>query len=178
MIELPMAIYTKKGDTGETSIFSGKHLLKSSPRIAAIGAIDETNSFLGIILSEFPQLSDLKDVQRNLFALGSILAGAPLRFPKSRTKKLEKAIDRAEGSLPVLKNFILPGGGKTGAKLFFARALARRAERALVSLNKKEPLAPEILVYMNRLSDYLFMLGREVNRQEGREEEVWRGKRK
>lgn len=173
-----MAIYTKKGDKGETSIFSGKTLSKSSQRIAAIGAIDETNSFLGIILSEAPQMRELKEVQRNLFAIGSILAGAPLRFPKSRTKKIEKGIDRMEGTLPVLKNFILPGGGKTGARLFFARTLARRAERALVSLNKQEPLRPEILVYINRLSDYLFMLGREVNREEGREEEVWKGKRK
>jgi len=172
-----MAIYTKKGDKGETSVFSGKHLSKSSIRIAAIGAVDETNSFLGIILSEDPKLTQLKDIQRNLFALGSILAGAPLRFPKSRTKKLEKAIDRAEGSLPVLKNFILPGGGRVGAKLFFARTLARRAERALVSLNKKEPLKPEILVYLNRLSDYLFMLAREINYKSGIKEESWRGRK-
>ena len=173
-----MAIYTKKGDKGETSIFSGKHLSKSSPRIKAIGAIDETNSFLGIILSEAPKLTQLKDIQRNLFAIGSILAGAPLRFPKSRTKKLEKAIDRAEGELPVLKNFILPGGGRVAARLFFARTLARRAERSAVFLNKKEPLKTEILIYLNRLSDYLFMLGRELNHQEGIKEEVWKGKRK
>lgn len=175
---MPMAIYTKKGDSGETSIFSGKHLLKSSPRIKAIGAVDETNSFLGIILSEAPKMRELKDIQRNLFGIGSILAGAPLRFPKSRTRKLEKEIDRVEGKLPVLKNFILPGGSRVGSRLFFARTLARRTERALVSLNKKEPLAPEILVYINRLSDYLFMLGREVNSKEGREEEVWKGRRK
>jgi len=173
-----MAIYTKKGDKGQTSIFSGEHLPKSSLRIKTIGAIDETNSFLGIVLSGAPELKDLKEVQRNLFAIGSILAGAHLGFPKSRTRKLERQIDRMEGELPVLKNFILPGGGKTGARLFFARTLARRAERALVSLNKKEPLRPEILVYINRLSDYLFMVGREVNRKEGREEEVWRGSRK
>ena len=173
-----MAIYTKKGDKGETSIFSGKHLSKSSSRIKAIGVVDETNSFLGIILSEAPDMKELKEIQRNLFAIGSILAGAPLRFPKSRTKKLEKEIDRREGKLPVLKNFILPGGGKTGARLFFARTLARRTERALVSLNKMEPLKPEILVYINRLSDYLFMAGRELNHQEGIEEEVWRGSRK
>lgn len=173
-----MAIYTKKGDKGETSIFSGKHLPKSSLRIKTIGAIDETNSFLGVILSEAPELNELKVVQRNLFTIGSILAGAPLRFPKSRTRKLERQIDRMEGKLPVLKNFILPGGGKTGAKLFFARTLARRAERALVSLNREEPLRPEILVYINRLSDYLFMVGRDVNHKEGREEEVWKGKRK
>ena len=173
-----MAIYTKKGDRGETSIFSGKHLPKSSLRIKSIGAVDEANSFLGIVISEAPQLKELKVVQRNLFAIGSILAGAPLRFPKSRTRALEKELDRMEGELSVLKNFILPGGGKTGAKLFFARTLARRAERALVSLNKREPLRTEVLVYINRLSDYLFMVGREVNHKEGIKEEVWRGKRK
>lgn len=172
-----MAIYTKKGDKGETSIFSGRALLKSSLRINAIGAVDETNSFLGMILSEAPELSRLKDIQRNLFTIGSILAGAPLRFPKSRTKKLEKAIDMAEGSLPVLKNFILPGGDRVAARLFFARTLTRRAERAVAALNKKESLKPEILVFLNRLSDYLFMLGREVNQKEGVKEEVWKGKR-
>jgi cob(I)alamin adenosyltransferase len=173
-----MAIYTKKGDRGETSIFSGKKLPKSSLRIKTIGAVDEVNSFLGMVIAEAPELKDLKEVQRNLFSLGSILAGAPLRFSKAKTRKLEKEIDRVEGKLPVLKNFILPGGGKVGSKLFFARTLVRRAERALVSLNKKEPLKPEILVYINRLSDYLFMVGREVNHKEGIKEEVWRGTRK
>ncbi len=173
-----MAIYTKKGDTGETSIFSGKRTLKSSSRIRAIGAIDEANSFLGVVISEDRELTELKEVQRNLFAIGSILAGALLRFPKTRTKKLEKAIDKAEGKLPVLRNFILPGGSPKAAKLFFARTLVRRAERVIVSLNKKEPLKPEILFYLNRLSDYLFMLGREVNFKEGVKEEAWKGKRK
>jgi cob(I)alamin adenosyltransferase len=173
-----MAIYTKKGDRGETSIFSGEKLPKSSLRIKTIGVIDEVNSFLGMVVAEAPELNDLKEVQRNLFSLGSILAGAPLRFSKTKTRKLEKEIDRVEGKLPVLKNFILPGGGKVASKLFFARTLARRAERALVSLNKVEPLKPEILVYINRLSDYLFMVGREVNHKEGIKEEVWRGTRK
>lgn len=144
----------------------------------AIGAIDEVNSYLGIILSGTSRLKQLKDIQRNLFSIGSILAGAPLRFPKSKTKTLERQIDRIEGRLPVLKNFILPGGSGVGAKLFFARALARRAERALVKLDRKTPLKPEILVYINRLSDYLFMLAREVNHEEGIKEEAWRGRGK
>jgi len=178
VIEFAMAVYTKKGDKGETSLFRGARVDKSSLRIGTIGAIDEANSYLGIILAEAPGLKELKDVQRNLFTIGSILAGAPLRFAKSKTKKLERAIDKIEGALPVLKNFILPGGSGVGARLFFARTLARRAERALVCLNAKTPLKPEILVYINRLSDYLFMLGREVNHQDGMVEEAWRGRGK
>ena len=174
-----MAIYTKKGDRGETSLFLKKKTSKDSTRIGAIGAIDEANSYLGVVISESPELKkSLNEIQRALFVIGSILAGAKLRFSKVKTRKLERVIDRLEGSLPVLKNFILPGGGKIGAKLFFARALVRRAERAVVRLNRFEKVKPEILVYLNRLSDYLFMIGREVNLKEGQKEEVWQGSSK
>lgn len=174
-----MAIYTKKGDVGQTRVFSSRDLIpKNSTRIAAIGAIDEFNSFLGIIISEDFLSKDLVQIQKNLFVIGAILAGAPLRFSKSKTSKLERQIDRIEGSLPVLKNFILPGGAPSASKLFFARGLARRAERAVVALNAKEKLKPEILVYINRLSDYLFMLAREVNFKMGNKEQVWKVKGK
>ena len=174
-----MAIYTKKGDRGETSLFLKNKTSKDSARIRAIGAIDETNSYLGVVVSESPELKNsLNEIQRNLFVAGSILAGAKLRFSKVKTRKLERVIDRLEGSLPVLKNFILLGGGKAAAKLFFARALARRAERAVVRLSQHEKVKPEILVYLNRLSDYLFMIAREINFKEGRKEEVWRGSSK
>lgn len=174
-----MAIYTKKGDGGETSLFLKKKTSKKSARISAIGAIDEVNSYLGVVISESPELKkSLSEIQRNLFVAGSILAGAKLRFSKTKTRKLERVIDKLEGALPVLKNFILPGGGKVGAKLFFARALVRRAERAVVRSNGFEKIKPEVLVYLNRLSDYLFMVGREVNFKEGGKEEVWRGSSK
>lgn len=176
-----MAIYTKKGDGGETSLFLKKPtpVSKDSVRVSAIGALDEANSYLGVIVSEKTELKkSMSEVQKNLFVIGSILAGAKLRFSKTKTKKLERVIDRLEGTLPVLKNFILPGGGKVGAKLFFARALVRRAERTVVSLNLVEEVKPEIMVYLNRLSDYLFMIAREVNSQEGFEEEVWKGSSK
>lgn len=176
-----MAIYTKKGDRGETSLFLKKPtpVSKDSARVRAIGAIDEANSYLGVVISERGELKkSLNEIQRNLFVIGSILAGAKLRFSKTKTKRLERVIDRLEGTLPVLKNFILPGGSKVGAKLFFARALVRRAERAVVSLNSVEEVKPEIMVYLNRLSDYLFMIGREVNSQEGLKEEVWKGSSK
>ncbi len=173
-----MAIYTKKGDGGETSLFLKKStpVSKDSVRVRAIGALDEANSYLGVIVSEKTELKkSMSEVQKNLFVIGSILAGAKLRFSKSKTKKLERVIDRLEGTLPVLKNFILPRGSKAGAKLFFARALVRRAERAVVSLNSVEKVKPEMMVYLNRLSDYLFMIAREVNLKEAFKEEIWKG---
>lgn len=176
-----MAIYTKKGDKGKTSLFLKKltPVPKDSVRVRAIGALDEANSYLGVIVSEKTELKKpFNEIQKNLFVIGSILAGAKLRFSKTKTKKLERAIDRLEGTLPVLKNFILPGGSKVGAKLFFARALVRRAERAVVSLNLVEEVKPEMMVYLNRLSDYLFMIAREVNFKEGGQEEVWKGSSK
>lgn len=176
-----MAIYTKKGDKGETSLFLKRPtpVSKDSVRINAIGTIDEANSYLGVVISESPELKkSLNEIQRNLFVVGSILAGAKLRFSRTKTKKLERAIDRLEGTLPVLKNFILPGGSKIGAKLLFVRTLVRRAERATVSLNLAEKVKPEIMIYLNRLSDYLFMIAREVNLKEGFKEEVWKGSSK
>ncbi|OGM81404.1 ATP:cob(I)alamin adenosyltransferase [Candidatus Woesebacteria bacterium RIFOXYB1_FULL_40_26] len=167
-----MAIYTKRGDRGETSLYDPRNsqyirISKDSLKIAAIGATDELNSFLGII-------GNLSFIQKDLFTINSILAGAHLRFPTSKTKKLERQLDKFEGSLPVLKNFIIYGGGKVGSFLFFARALSRRAERAVVALSKIEEIKPEILTYLNRLSDFLFMLARDSNYKEGIKEEVWK----
>lgn len=181
-----VAIYTKKGDRGETALYdplaaSTKRIPKDSLRINAIGAVDELNSFLGIVLSgstdkELNKL--LKELQNNLFNIGGVLAGAKLSFPISKTKKLEKIIDKLEETLPVLKGFILPGGGEVAARLFFARALVRRAERVVVSLSREESVKPEILIYLNRLSDFLFMLARWVNFKEGKKEEPWIGKKR
>ena len=161
-----MAIYTKTGDKGKTATFSGKRISKFSKLITAIGAIDELNSFLGIV-------GGLIDVQRNLFTINAILTGAKLEFSKDATKKLERQIDRWEGSLPVLKNFIIYGGSKKASQIFFARALARRAERELVSF-KLPSTRSEILVYLNRLSDYLFMLARKINHQKKVKEISWK----
>lgn len=177
-----MAIYTKKGDRGETALYdplarSNIRIPKDSLKIQAIGAVDELNSFLGIVLSgsEDKKLTTLlKAVQNNLFNIGAILAGAKLKLPLSQTKKLEKTIDKLEGKLPVLKTFILPGGGETAARLFFARALVRRAERAIVALSREEAIKPEILIYINRLSDFLFMIAREQNSKGKITEESWK----
>lgn len=158
-----MAIYTKTGDKGKTGTFAGKRLSKSSKLISVIGAIDELNSFLGIV-------GGLTEIQSNLFTINAILTGAKLKLPVDATNKLEKEIDRIEGKLPVQKNFLLYGGTKRAARLYFARALCRRTERKLVPLKVNSA----ILVYVNRLSDYLFMLGRSENFKAKIEEKFWK----
>ena len=168
-----MAIYTKTGDRGATKVFDKKtgqltKIAKDSCKIAVIGAIDELNSFLGIV-------GNLTEIQGNLFTINSILAGSNLRFSKSKTKKLEKQIDKWEGTLPVQKNFIYYGGTPKASLIFFARALCRRAERSLVSNHDSQFTIPDsIMVYMNRLSDYLFMLGRSINLEGKVEEKFWK----
>ncbi|HKC04435.1 MAG TPA: cob(I)yrinic acid a,c-diamide adenosyltransferase [Patescibacteria group bacterium] len=167
-----MAIYTKTGDKGETKVFEKKTgklvgIKKDSCKISVIGAIDELNSFLGII-------RELTEIQDNLFTINSILAGSKLRFSKTKTKKLEKQIDKWEGLLPVQKNFIYYGGTTRASQIFFARALSRRAERELVSFSKEQKIPEAISIYMNRLSDYLFMLARYENFKAKVKEEFWK----
>lgn len=159
-----MAVYTKTGDKGTTGTFSGKRVLKSSKLIRAIGAIDELNSFLGII-------GGLTEIQQNLFTINAILTGAKLKLPPDATRKLEHGIDVIEGRLPVQKNFLIYSGTKKASQLYFARALARRAERELVELKTKS----DVLVYINRLSDYLFMLARNTNFNAKIKEKIWKG---
>ena len=177
-----MAIYTKKGDKGKTTLFNGKTsqktlVAKDSLKISAIGVIDEVNSYLGIISSSGkPELKRIiEKIQKELFTMGSIIAGADLRFYSTKTKYLEKQIDKMQRKLPAIKHFILPGGTQIGAQLYFARALARKAERVIVALNKKEEIKPQILVYLNRLSDFLYVLARTVNHNRGVKEKFWQG---
>lgn len=167
-----MSIYTKTGDKGQTKVFDKKSgqligIPKDSCKIAAIGAIDELNSFLGIV-------GDLTEIQGNLFTINSILAGSKLRFTKTKTKKLEKQIDKWEGKLSVQKNFIFYGGTPRASFIFYARALCRRAERSLVSLSHLYAVPDTLLTYMNRLSDYLFMLGRSENFKAKTKEKFWK----
>lgn len=178
-----MAVYTKRGDKGQTSLYDPLNaqnirISKSSTRINAIGSIDELNSFLGIICTKSDKKLKVKieNIQGKLFRIGSILAGAKLRFSVSYVKPFEKEIDTLEGTLPVLKNFILPGGSEIGSLLHYARTLVRRAERALVSLNETEEVRPEILIFINRLSDYLFMLARKANFDSSLPEKIWKTK--
>ena len=161
-----MSVYTKTGDKGKTGTFGGKRISKSSKLIQSIGAIDELNSYLGII-------GKLTEIQRNLFTINSILSGAKLEFPKDATKKLEREIDEMEGKMPVLANFIIYSGTPRATKIYYARALARRAERGLVDLGFKI-YDSSILQHMNRLSDYLFTLARYTNFKKKVKEEVWK----
>ena len=181
-----MAIYTKRGDKGETSLFDKAsvqniRVSKDSLRIRAIGAVDEANSSLGVVvsLSSDKKLnSQITRIQAELFTIGSILAGANLRFSKTRTLFLEKKLDKLEGTLPVLRNFLLPGGSVVASHLQVSRTFVRRAEREIVALSKAEPVKPQILIYLNRLSDFLFMLARKVNHDAGAKELVWVGRKK
>lgn len=177
-----MAIYTKTGDKGTTRVFDKKTqtligIRKDSCKIKSIGAIDELNSFLGIVKSSGTDpklLRRVEEIQGNLFVINSILAGSKLRFSKTKTKKLEREIDNWEGTLPVLKNFIFYGGSQESSLLFYARALARKSERSIVSFAKQEAVPESIRIYMNRLSDYLFMLARNINSERGVKENFWK----
>ena len=162
-----MSVYTKTGDKGKTGTFGGKRISKSSKLIQAIGAIDELNSYLGIV-------GKLTDIQRNLFTINSILSGAKLTFPKDATKKLEREIDKMEDKMPVLANFIIYSGTPKATKLYFARALCRRAERILVAASDDKHPNLEKLAYLNRLSDYLFTFARFTNFRQKTKEEVWK----
>ena len=177
-----MAIYTKTGDKGQTKVFDKKTgaligINKDSCKIKSIGVIDELNSFLGVIKSfsaDKTLQKKLIEVQGNLFTINSILAGSKIRFSKIKTKKLEIEIDKWEGTLPVLKNFIYYGGSSEASLIFYARALSRRAERELVAFSHIQYTNPKILVYLNRLSDYLFMLARAQNFESKQPEKAWR----
>jgi len=181
-----VAIYTKQGDKGNTKVFDKKSgelvgISKKSCKIRAIGAIDELNSVLGVVESfceDDKILRQIREVQGNLFVINSILAGGDLRFSKAKVRKLEVQIDKWESSLSVLKNFIYYGGSKGASLVFYSRALARRAERSLVSLSKKQPVKPVLLEYLNRLSDYLFVMARILNKQKQQKEISWIGKKR
>ncbi|RME88145.1 MAG: cob(I)yrinic acid a,c-diamide adenosyltransferase [Planctomycetota bacterium] len=183
-----MKIYTKTGDQGETSLLGGARVSKEDIQIEAYGTVDELNSLLGVVLAflEDPKLCEwLLEIQGHLFVAGTELAKKEgYELPKGKKEKalkithqmieeLEKRMDEMEESLPPLKSFILPGGGKGGAMLHLARTVCRRAERLVVALSKKRKLPPEILIYFNRLSDFLFVLARYINHQEGKEEVPW-----
>lgn len=172
-----MAIYTKKGDKGKTSVYNDtpKKISKNSDLINTIGAIDEVNSYIGIITSETKfKKRFLEDIQGNLFTINAILAGANLKLDYKEVKKLEKLIDELEGKLPVLKEFILPGGSSTASKLMYLRALVRKAERKLVGVDINKEIKAIPLKYINRLSDTVFMLARYANHKKGIKIKKWK----
>lgn len=170
-----MKIYTKTGDKGMTSLFGGERVWKDHLRIDAYGSIDETNTFIGLALTEIDDaelVSTLKLIQSKLFVVGSDLA-SPLKSTKENTKiprvdntyieEVEKQIDNFNDKLPPLKHFILPGGTKGAAFLHTSRTVCRRAERKVIALAKADEIGDAISVYLNRLSDLLFVLARYAN---------------
>lgn len=180
-----MKIYTKTGDDGETSLFAGGRVRKSDPRVAAYGDVDELNAMLGVVtrhLSSWPaQREEVEGVQRVLFGIGGELA-TPSEAGRAKLRglvgaedaeALERSIDAMEEDLPELKAFILPGGGAAGSTLHVARTVCRRAERSVDGLGADAGIRPEILRYLNRLSDWLFVLARYVNRRERHPEIPW-----
>ena len=181
-----MVIYTKRGDKGKTSLYDDAssqrvRVSKSSLSVEALGAIDELNSFLGVTKTFYKDNKNsnlISDIQKNLLTIGSILAGSKLRFSKTNTKHLERLIDDLEGELPVLKNFVIPGGSSLSAHLQYSRSLTRRAERRVVALSEITKVKPQVLEYLNRLSDFLFMLARKANFEAKFKEEVWIGRKK
>jgi cob(I)alamin adenosyltransferase len=174
-------IYTKTGDTGETGLYGGARVPKYHPRVEAYGTVDELNSHIGLVrdLMETPQyLSVLKEIQDRLFTIGAVLASDPEKplmvsdLKDTDIQLLENQIDSMESALPALKNFILPGGHPTISYCNIARTVCRRAERLVVALNA-DPLS---IIYLNRLSDYLFVLGRKVGLDLGVEEVIWKSR--
>lgn len=180
-----MKIYTKKGDKGTTSLFGGANIGKNSMRIHAYGTVDELNSVLGIVLTH--ALSDqgktiLVELQNQLFVLGADLATLPSkktkidRISSKEIKQLERWIDDLDEQLPPLTAFILPGGAPAGATLHQARTVCRRAERHAVALKTDNPISDEVIIYLNRLSDLLFVMARYENKHAGEPETQWKSK--
>ena len=179
-----MKIYTKTGDKGDTSLFGGQRVPKDALRIEAYGTVDELNSLLGVALADNAEpLVDkvLGHVQRELFDLGADLA-TPRSNDRKQIKRieprdahaLEKYIDNLETHLRPLRAFILPGGSPVAAWLHYARTVCRRAERAVVRLSRNEDIGEGITVYLNRLSDLLFVLARYANHAAGVAETKWK----
>ncbi len=175
-----MPIYTRTGDTGSTSLFGGKRVLKCEELVDVYGSIDELNSWIGLIASEMESADVrgfLASIQSDLFTIGSHLAGwsTDVSALPARVKEMEARIDLLEEDLPALRNFILPGGVRLASEIHLARAVCRRVERQTVAYNQKNNVDKEILTYLNRLSDLLFMLARFVNKEEGITEILWSG---
>jgi cob(I)alamin adenosyltransferase len=177
-------IYTKTGDRGDTRLFDGTKVRKNDNRVEAYGDVDELNSFIGAaasFLSDSSLAGLLADIQKDLFSVGAQLADpgfknqsrGKFQLPAERIAVLEKAIDTFETELPPLRQFIVAGGGNGGALLHVARTVCRRAERRVVSLSEKVEVNPSVIEYLNRLSDFLFVIARVVNHREGRQEILW-----
>jgi cob(I)alamin adenosyltransferase len=181
-----VTIYTRGGDSGDTGLFGGGRVPKDHPRVAACGAVDELNAFLGRALAAIasePSRGRLRELQHDLFALGSHLAtpgatgGAGPKLPElpdGRVSEMEAWIDEGDRELPPLAAFILPGGSAGAVELHVCRTVCRRAERAVVRVRPRDPATEFTIRYLNRLSDLLFTLARLENHRGGLEDVRWR----
>ncbi|HSQ57739.1 MAG TPA: cob(I)yrinic acid a,c-diamide adenosyltransferase [Gemmata sp.] len=178
------SIYTKSGDKGETGLGDGTRVTKDAARVEAFGMVDELNAAIGLVPANCPDCPEstlLRDIQNDLFDVGADLcippppqeeAGKALRITAAQVERLEKAIDRLNDGLEPLRSFVLPGGTAAAAWLHLARTICRRAERAVVTLTRTENVNPQALIYLNRLSDLLFVLARVAN-DRGKADVLW-----
>ena len=185
-----MKIYTKTGDEGKTSLFTGKRVFKHNPRIESYGTVDELNSFIGVIKDHAPKGEDLDflhEIQDRLFSIGSILATEPSKLKDKNGNDrfklpsisdddivvLEEAMDQMNDNLPPMTHLLLPGGHPVVSFSHVARCVCRRAERRVIELHQEEPVDANVIKYLNRLSDYFFVLSRHLGHQEGIAEIEW-----
>lgn len=180
-------IYTKTGDKGTTSLFDGTRVPKDDIRVDTYGTIDELNSQIGVVIAHLIDTvyeenlkNELFTIQDDLFTIGSILADPQKKIDpsfaehlKNRVKHFEELIDQETQEMPELKNFVLPGGGKPGAFLQMTRTIARRAERKITSLFRKDEPQSDLMMYFNRLSDLFFTMSRYINFKENQKEIIW-----
>ncbi|HEU4747001.1 MAG TPA: cob(I)yrinic acid a,c-diamide adenosyltransferase, partial [Gemmatimonadaceae bacterium] len=177
---------TKTGDAGDTGLFGGGRVQKDDPRVEAYGDVDELNAVIGMAraMEPMPRIDEvLVPMQRDLFSIGALLATpdrdkmekhlSKASIDDRRIAGLERAIDECEAELEPLKSFIIPGGSRKGAVLHVARTVCRRAERRVVRLQREEEIPPLVVIYLNRLSDLLFMLARVANVRAGAGEVTW-----
>lgn len=176
-----MKVYTKTGDTGTTSLVGGKRVPKDCARLESYGTIDELNAQVGLLLTYVSEPMDretLIGIQNNLFVIGAQLATEAPQVPSViitsvDVTKLEQSIDAASEGLPKWRGFTLPGGCRPAALAHVCRTICRRAERRILALNSSEEVAPELLAYVNRLSDYFYILALRLNFLQGTEEILW-----
>ncbi len=179
-----MKIYTGYGDRGRTMLFGGENVEKTHPRVEAYGTLDELNSQIGLLLALQPDervTAILLRIQKEIFAASSEIAtpdekrrqSLPGQIQDLQVRELENRIDEFEAGLAPLKNFILPGGSPRSAQCHIARTICRRAERQILKIGSATACRPELLVYFNRLSDFLFVLARYLNKTDGRPDVTW-----
>ena len=172
-------IYTRTGDDGSTGMADGSRVAKNDLLVCVIGDVDELNSQLAVLACQIPDkfIEPVKTIQNELFNVGAELAMGQAVIKQENIDWLEQSLDELNQSLIPLKEFILPGGGMAASQCHVARAICRRAERSLAGLSKNKTISVELMAYINRLSDYLFVLARAISKELGEDEVYWQSER-